>query len=529
VRGPNWLGDAVLSIPTLANLRRTLPGARIALLVPSWLAGLFRGSPSIDEVIELPVRDQWVWAATALRRRRFELAFLLPNSFQAALVSLVAGIPNRYGYAADARGPLLTVSACRRGGVPLHQAASYLDLLRALRWEAWDRRAAVAMEPVAERQADGLLAESGVPPGTPLVGIGPGAAHGTAKRWAPERFAQAADLLADRRGTVALLFGSPLESWLTASISKRMRSRAVDCGGKTSVATLAALLRRCRVLLTNDTGIMHLGAAVGVPCVAVFGPTDPRCSRPLGSGHRILRVPPPCSPCRYRDCPIDHRCMGGITVESVAAAAEALLDRREAHHGANGGGRPAVFLDRDGTINEEIGPSELPDRLTPIPGAALALRRLGTAGFLRIVVSNQSRVARGVATEGQVEALHQRLLQTLQQDGGGLDAFYYCPHHPDTGRFPYRRTCRCRKPDVGLVLQAAGEHRIDLSRSFIVGDQESDIALGRQSGLASVLVLTGFGQDALRRIREGKGPEPDHVAADLQAAAEWIVRRGGWR
>lgn len=526
VASPNWLGDAVLSFPALANLRRSFPGARIALLVRPWLSPLFRSVPYVDELVELPSGSEAIWAATALRQRHFELALLLPNSFRVAMISWLAGIPHRVGYVTDGRGLLLTVGVRPPRGLLRHQADVYLDLLRSLKWDAWWRPTGFLPPPESGAEAEKLLSESGLAPHTPVIGITPGASYGTAKRWPAERFAAAADLLADRFGTVALLFGSSSEASITQAIRERMRGAAVDFGGRTTLSELASLLGRCALLLTNDTGTMHLASALGTRCVALFGPTDPRRTGPLGEGHQILHNPPACSPCRYRDCPIDHRCMRELDVERVAAAAGTILTRLPSTVEKQLERRPAVFLDRDGTINEEIGPIQRPDLMRPIPGAPDALKRLGEAGYLRIVVSNQARVARGDATEALVETVHQRLLQLLEADGGGADAFYYCPHHPQEGRFPYRRDCRCRKPNPGLIQQAADERRVDLNRSYVVGDKVSDMLLGDRLGLPSVLVLTGYGRESLERLRATGGPMPAYVAHDLSDAAEWIVQRG---
>src|SRR5574341_330160 len=219
VRGPNWLGDAVLALPTLANLRRSFPAATISLLVRTGVGDLFRASPFIDDVLEIPRWNQLAWSVTALRRRRFDLAVLLPNSFRAALISALAGITNRVGYVTDARWPLLTVGVSASGERSLHQADVYLDLLRAFRWDTWERPLGLTV---------------------PL-------------------------------GAVALLLGSPEEARLTRSIRERMRGAVLDLGGRTSLSALASLLGRCRLLLTNDTGAMHLAAAMNVPCVAIFG------------------------------------------------------------------------------------------------------------------------------------------------------------------------------------------------------------------------------------------------------------------
>jgi D,D-heptose 1,7-bisphosphate phosphatase len=217
--------------------------------------------------------------------------------------------------------------------------------------------------------------------------------------------------------------------------------------------------------------------------------------------------------------------MQGLDVERVVAAAEALLTRSRSTPEENVRRQPAVFLDRDGTINEEIGPIQRPDMMRPVPGTAEALKRLGEAGYLRIIVSNQARVARGDATEELVEATHQRLMQLLEADGGGADAFYYCPHHPQEGRFPYRRACLCRKPAPGLIQQAAFEQQVDMERSYVVGDKVSDMLLAARLDLPSVLVLTGYGRESLDHLQAAGGPMPTYTAADLLGAAEWIVRQ----
>lgn len=527
VVSPNWLGDAVLALPALANLRRTFPDASISLLVRPWLSQLFRSLPFIDELVELPRRGDLIWAATALRKRNFELALLLPNSFRTALISRLAGIPHRIGYVADGRGPLLTVGICPSGGTALHQADSYLGLLRSLQWDAWFRPTECLFPQGSDAEAEKLLTDLGILPHALLIGMTPGAAYGTAKRWPADRFAAAADFLIDRLGATVLLFGSPREASLTRAIREQMRGAAIDLGGRTTLTELTGLLSRCTLLLTNDTGTMHLASALGVPCIALFGPTDPRRTGPLGTGHRILYDPAVCSPCRYRDCPVDHRCMQALDIERVVAASEALLTRPISTTKENVRGRPAVFLDRDGTINEEIGPIQRPDLMRPIPGAAEALKRLGEEGYLRIVVTNQARVARGDATEELVKATHQRLLQLLSEAGGEIDAFYYCPHHPLEGLFPYRRACLCRKPAPGLIQQAAFEQQVDMERSYVVGDKVSDMLLADRLGLPSVLVLTGYGRESLDRLHVAGGPMPAHTAKDLLGATEWIVQRSG--
>lgn len=183
-------------------------------------------------------------------------------------------------------------------------------------------------------------------------------------------------------------------------------------------------------------------------------------------------------------------------------------------------GTPAVFLDRDGTINEDAGYLTDPSAVRLLPGVGEALRLLQEEGFRLVVVTNQSGVARGLLTEAVLKQIHVRLDTLIQAEGVTLTGVYYCPHHPE-GTFPYRQVCSCRKPKGGLVEQAAREHRLDLGRSYVVGDQVVDIELARQMGMSAILVLTGQG-----RFNLASGPiQPDYIASDLTAAARWILER----
>lgn len=178
----------------------------------------------------------------------------------------------------------------------------------------------------------------------------------------------------------------------------------------------------------------------------------------------------------------------------------------------------AVFLDRDGTLNRDIGFVTTPKELILLPTVIEGLRVLQEAGFLLLVVTNQSGVARGLYTETGLAAIHGRLRTLLASSGVQLDGIYYCPHHPEEGRPPYRQACACRKPQPGLVEQAAREHQVDLSRSFLIGDQSRDIATAQAAGVRSILIHTG-----LPPPTNPPHPLPDYVAPDLLTAARWIL------
>jgi heptosyltransferase-2 len=315
VRAPNWIGDVVLSLATLRDLRRNFPRARIEVLARPWVADLYRAVAEVDAVrLAQGVRVD----ADALRGA-FDAGVLLPNSFGSALPLWLARIPERWGYATDGRRPLLT----RAPRVPEQvRGRSQVYYYRAMLAGAGLRVSAapdvsLSCPPDWARSAgaDRLL---GAEDGGAWIGVNPGAFYGTAKRWLPERFAAVADTLADR-GARIVLVGGAAERPVGAAIAAQMRAPARVLCGETTLPELVGVLARLRLLVTNDSGPMHLAAALGVPVVAVFGPTDWRETHPLGEAHRVVREPVPCSPCGLRECPIDHRCMRRVTVDRVLA------------------------------------------------------------------------------------------------------------------------------------------------------------------------------------------------------------------
>lgn len=184
---------------------------------------------------------------------------------------------------------------------------------------------------------------------------------------------------------------------------------------------------------------------------------------------------------------------------------------------------PAIFLDRDGTINEEAGYINHPDRLRLLPRSAEAIRRINASDYLAVVATNQAGVARGYFRESTLQKVHARLRDLLASEGAYLDAIYYCPHHPDVGEPPYRKDCDCRKPRPGMIEAARGDLAIEVASSFVVGDKHSDIVFAHSMGMPGVLVRTGYGLGELEEWSAGWVEEPDHVATDLYAAVEWIL------
>ena len=334
ILAPNWLGDAVMALPAIADVRRGLDGAHITVAARAAVAPLFQLVSEVNDTIvlgrgaSLARVGSWAAIGSELRGRGFEAALLFPNSIHAALVARRAGIPERWGYGGGVRGQWLTRAVPRiRGG---HQADDYRHLVAALGFGNGAREPRIRVGEAAQRAATELLRDAGWNGSMPLVALAPGAAYGGAKRWARERFGElAAALAAD--GVAGVLVGSAADRAAAIDVADTFRARAGsaaplhDLTGRTDLPALAGVLQRCRALVTNDSGAMHLAAAAGVPVTAVFGPTNEKATRPIGAAHAVIAHPVWCRPCMLRECPIDHRCMRGVEVGTVVDHARRLI------------------------------------------------------------------------------------------------------------------------------------------------------------------------------------------------------------
>jgi heptosyltransferase-2 len=303
VRSSNWLGDAVMSAPALRRLKRGRPDIRLTVLTRSKLADFWRLVPEVDELITIDRGDSIFRVASKIRGH-FDVAILFPNSVRSGIETWLAGIPRRVGYARPWRDFFLNqfIPEPTSPGPLEHQAGHYMRMM--------NRIGANVDEPL--EQEGRFCAEPG------LAGLCPGAEYGPAKRWTD--FGSVAHQLSERDGLHWLIFGTANEKPLGAEIVGRLGTKATDLTGRTSLSELAAQLRRCRFLLTNDTGTMHLAAFLGVPTIAIFGSTEPQLTGPIGEDHVVIRHHVECSPCFLRKCPLDFRCMKAVTVEEVVAA-----------------------------------------------------------------------------------------------------------------------------------------------------------------------------------------------------------------
>lgn len=337
VVAPNWLGDAVMALPALADVRRASPSATITVAARAGVAPLFTMVPGVDAVVTLDARGRgWRDESAALRAQSFDVALLFPNSFHSALIAARAGIRARWGYAGQYRRPLLTRDVARPRD--LHQAAFYQHLTQALGFAAGALEPRLEVTAAALENARGTLRASGWDGRAPLVALAAGAAYGAAKRWPGASFAAAARTLAGD-GIVPVLIGSGADVDAGSEVIAALGgARVVNLIGRTDLPALAAVLATVRSIVTNDSGAMHLAAALGVPVTAIFGPTDETATHPLGRAPvAILTHHVWCRPCLLRECPLTHACMRGVAPGAVANAARVQVAD---HARANAHARP---------------------------------------------------------------------------------------------------------------------------------------------------------------------------------------------
>lgn len=336
IKGPNWVGDTIISFPAVHSLYTLFPQARIYVLTKSHLAELWEANPDIDEVIpyEMPRGISRIFGelkiARLLKDRGLDLALILPRSFSSAWMAFLGGISYRIGYGGEARDWLLTERVERDPQLlQQHRMYYYLHLLEKVGDCAPPPLPQLSLNGALQGWAGEFLAQRGLKDRL-LIGFNPGATYGEAKCWPLERFVTLGRRLIAEYGASVIIFSSPdpREMELNAAIAQGIGDGCVNLSGETSLLQLASVLRHCRLLVTNDTGTMHVAAAVGSPVVAIFGPTDPRTTSPLGEGHVIVRREVPCSPCLKRVCPEGHhQCMRQITVEGVFKEVDRILQR----------------------------------------------------------------------------------------------------------------------------------------------------------------------------------------------------------
>ena len=343
VKGTNWIGDAVMSLPAVRRIRSAFPEAFVALHTRRWAEGVFRDTDLFDEIISFEpagskmrtVIDQ----SKSLRRCSFDVAVLLPNSFESAMTVRLAGIPRRFGYRTDGRRILLTDSLpvpewkCKR-----HESEYYSKLAEYVVRSMDGETGSASTEPLltvsSERRTGSTqtLASLGVRSGSPVIAIGAGSTNSLAKRWPVEYFAKLCDVLSSAFGAQVVLLGAENEVDVGAQLSKLSGAKVLDLTGKTDLSEATATLAIVDLFVSNDMGLAHIAASLGTPTLTIFGPTNETATAPLGPNARFVREVVECSPCMLRECPIDHRCMTRLTPERVFEVASEMLNSRIAQN-----------------------------------------------------------------------------------------------------------------------------------------------------------------------------------------------------
>ena len=488
IRGVNWIGDSVMTLPAIRAVRDFYTRSHITLLVKKWVGAIFERDPNIDRIISYDERFHGIMGkikgARQLGKYGFQKAILLQNAFDAAILSYLAGIPERIGYERDGRGFLLTKSISFSNELKeVHHTLYYLELLRRAGIEATYRHPWIYMTTEEREEAIKSLAHLK----RPIIIVNPGATYGSAKRWPSGYFSELIKMIINQLEATIIIIGSEKEREITNEILHGIdgdlveNNPVIDRTGKTTLRELVRILYAADLLITNDSGPMHIGYALGLPVVAVFGSTSPELTGPLSfvrperldmpaeieflSRDIVLKKDLPCSPCFKRKCPEgEPTCLQQISPEEVLRAVKKILPQKR-----------AVFFDRDGTLCYDPGYLNRWDDFSVFPEVN-DLKKLKERGYLLIGITNQSGISRGLVSRDFVEDVN-----AVFTDKYGFDAFYYCPHHPDD-------RCACRKPSPGMLLKARAEFNIDLRRSIVVGDKASDMALAEAVGAEGILI-----------------------------------------
>lgn len=330
IRGTNWIGDAILTLPAMASIRATYPLAHIAVLAKPWVADIYKNFSDVDEIIIY--EDKYntpagVFSlANMLKKKNFDAAILLQNAIEAAIIAFVARIPLRAGYNSDARGLLLTHSVQRTKEIrKVHQIDYYLEMVKALGCITVDREMRLETR-ISLEDAQNIRQKYIPETNKAIIGIAPGATYGPAKRWLPDRFAAVADKLSESFPMQGILFGSKADWEVAEEVRAAARAELINLAGKTNLQDAIYLISQCRLFISNDSGLMHIAGALNIPTVAIFGSTNPVTTSPAGNKTTIVHSNVSCSPCLAETCPTDFSCMKLISVEDVFKAAQNILN-----------------------------------------------------------------------------------------------------------------------------------------------------------------------------------------------------------
>ncbi len=329
VRVPNWIGDSVLAIPAIKSLKTNFPDSYISIIAKTWVKDIFLNLDFVDGIVPLPDQSNLAGirsAAKKLKKYSFDAGLLFTNSFLSALLFTMAGIPKRWGYKRDGRQLLLTESApYKKARKQIHQVLYYQNILSGLGFKTYPPKLQLSVTEQEKALAGDFLNSCGIEPKHKTIILNPGAYFGPAKRWPVSRYASLAEMLQKKAPLTLLLIGSEAEKELTHAILASLKKKPIDLAGKTSLRMLMAIMSLANVVVSNDSGPMHISNALGTPVVALFGPTIPAVTQPFQQPYTLIKKRVPCWPCSYRACPYEHQCMLRITPEEVLSECERFL------------------------------------------------------------------------------------------------------------------------------------------------------------------------------------------------------------
>nr|WP_321399772.1 lipopolysaccharide heptosyltransferase II [uncultured Desulfobacter sp.] len=332
-RAANWVGDAIMTTPVLRSVRKNYPNAQITVLAKPWVIPVYAHNPNVDHIMVYDNNGRHkrgigtLSLAADIRQYQFDLAVLMQNAFEAALITWLGCVKERLGFNTDARGVLLNRAVkmdpkLKQG----HLIDYYIAILKGAGLLTDGRKLDLYLSKEDRQTAGNILKQTGLDQSAPIIGINPGATGGTAKRWFPERFAKVAEKLSKKFNTKILIFGGSADRTLGDEISQAAPDCCINLAGKTSLGQAFALIETCRLFITNDSGLMHAAAALNINQVAVIGSTNFKATCPANENSVVIRVPVPCSPCMKPECPIDHKCMDLISVDMVYEKAIEILN-----------------------------------------------------------------------------------------------------------------------------------------------------------------------------------------------------------
>ncbi len=519
------LGDIILTTPVLDTLKENYKNSEIYFLTKRKYQGLFESDPRISSVIyfESEGKDKGLSGLLRLIRRlnqeNFYLVVDLHSNLRSFFIRHLVKARKKIWYHKRLIPRFLMVYFKKWKVKPVSTIDCYLEGLKKIGLKNYNRIPKLYSKNEEGLWADNYLLESGVKKDEVLMGIAPGAKWET-KRWDKDKFSFLAKSLSQELSSKFLLVGDKNDQMLIEDIKAYVGEGNVIQAIDLPLNRLIALVERCELFISNDSGPMHLASALGIPTIGIFGPTHPGLGfSPSGLEDKIFWAGVECSPCSLhgeRGCVKESRfCMDNINPEEIIKVAREMINAPK-----------AVFLDRDGTITVEKDYVSKIEEIEFIPGAKEALKILQELGYKLVITSNQSGVSRGIMTEKQVEEVNNFILEELGKEGIKISGIYYCPHLKEAN-------CNCRKPKTGLIEKALKNKYLKLKGSWVIGDKLSDVLLGKNINGQSILVLTGYGQGEKQKIESNLEIydwqkhvfcvlRPDYVARNLLDAVLWI-------